>query len=322
MDAVCGYLLERRGDRVGATLSFEQASQAYFKLGFEKDADRFGLELDRLRGDASSAALRVECLRAAGLQSWAEVGERSFPHLSSTPSLAKVRATSLEKLLSDEIPQLEVLGGLRLSRAGQALPPPQEQGRRLLLALLEAWVLGREGVRVLELLETLYPDQDEQKAENALKQLVYRLRGVLGKGAVLRLRDAYALGTRVALDSDAERFLEGINTQFVGSEVRPHLSLYSDAERFLEGTNTRLWRGVAFEDFDVDQGAALRNLLHKRLNAVLKATLERDPAEGHRVLELLLVALPFNPDLLERAEGLRGQSVQLERMVLQARAEL
>ena len=275
VDAILGHALERRGDLDAALEHFTAACEGYLQLGQPDWADRFGLEVDRLGKNVASAASRLERLNAAGLHSWVERGYRAFPQLQTLRELlAEVARPRPEKTLLEGVVRLEVLGSLRLFSSGKPLTPPAEQGRRLLLLLLEARVLGREGVRVLDLLESLYPAQDEERAENALKQLVYRLRGVLGKGAVLRLRDRYALG-----------------------------ALSSDAESFLDGGPTRLWRGPALEDFAEDEGAALRDLLHDQLTKTLPTVLERDPTEGLRLLELLLEARPYDEALLELAAG-------------------
>lgn len=98
---------------------------------------------------------------------------------------------------------LEVLGPMQLRGAG-TLPLCGEKRRLLLAALLEARVSGRQGLSRLDLIELLYPEQDELKAGVNLRQLALGLRRDFGAQLLLTTPDGYALG---ACDSDLDRFL-------------------------------------------------------------------------------------------------------------------
>ncbi|WP_407571834.1 AAA family ATPase [Deinococcus altitudinis] len=244
-------------------------------LNLKVDAQLYRLELDRLREDQDAAGQRLEWFEARGCGLGVVLARRYFPLLDVRPP--ESLATSLE---------LGVLGPLTLN--GAAL-----RGQRrteLLLALVEARLLGKSGVRTLDLVEALYPQVGEETAVSALKQTVFKFRSQYGAQSILTTAQGYALG---AVQSDAEQFLRG-----------------GDSGRWDLG----LWRG--------DYGGGDRPVpepLTLALKRAVRDALASDPFESARAAELLLGHDPFDlaalhlrclaleasdqPQLLERIYG-------------------
>jgi hypothetical protein len=160
------------------------------------------------------------------------------------------------------VPMLEVLGEMRFG--GRAISSRLRKARELLALLLEARITGRGIVTPLELLDALYPDDIEEHASAATRQLIYRLRKSLGEDVVKHTRGGYALGVP------------------------------SDAEHFLETFDTRLWRGAYLEGESFVTSTSVPEALYHALGKALEQNLEHAPTEAARVGQLLLRANPYD----------------------------
>jgi tetratricopeptide (TPR) repeat protein len=273
--------LERDGlERIDAACGQMRA------FGHVAYAQRLALEADRIRQDLNAARDRLPDLES--YPGWRAVAQRYFPQIAEVGKPAPAPAESGNA-------RLNVLGSLRLEINFETITSPALQGKILLALLLEARVTGREGVKALELLDSLYPEHEENMGLGALKQLVFRLRNSLGKSSILRISDGYALGT-----------------------------LETDAEAFLESAATHLWRGPVLQDLPDDIATSLRDALVQALRLNTERLLENDPLEAHRLSEIMretdpydLHALRLNLRALERTGDARG----LERSYAQARAQ-
>src|SRR5215468_9152568 len=80
--------------------------------------------------------------------------------------------------------RLKVLGGLTVLRDGSPLSGALAQPRRLaVLALLARG--GRSGVSRDSIVNTLWPDTDEERARHTLSQTLYALRRELGRDELI-----------------------------------------------------------------------------------------------------------------------------------------
>ncbi len=236
----------REGARVAAT------------YGNVLDTHKIGLELDRLTGNLEGARERLIWFEERGLLNGVNRAKRYFPELASKRAETQTGKTAC----------LEVLGPIRVVRAGSAEGVRGEKRRQLLAMLLEARIGGRSEVDQLTLLDTLYPGEPEAAAATALKQLVFQLRKGLGDGVIVRTPDGYALG-----------------------------ALVSDAEAFLKGGDTGLWRGVYLGDVSTS-GETVRDALYYALKTRSSEVLERDPAEAARLGRILMDAEPYDVEVL------------------------
>jgi hypothetical protein len=260
-------------------------------LGHTAYGQRLALEADRIRHDLNAARGRLPDLEA--YPGWKAVAQRYFPQIGEVGKPKPVRAESGNARLS-------VLGSLQLEVNFETITPPAMQGKILLALLLEARVTGREGVKVLELLDVLYPEHEENMGLGALKQLVFRLRGSLGKSAILRISNGYALGT---LETDAEAFL---------------------ASAALEAAETQLWRGPVLQDLPDDIATLLRDALAQSLRLNTERLLENDPLEAQRLSEIMRESDPYDLNALRlnlRALERGGDDRRLEGSYAQARGQ-
>lgn len=249
---------------------------------------RLGLELDRLRKDAAGAGERMAWFEARGLMHGVNLASRCFPEL------AREGARELEP--SSALPRLELLGPMQLVRDGVSVAVHGHKRKELLATLLEARVAGRAEVSQLELLDALYPDEAEDVAAGALKQLVFQLRKSLGQGVILRTGSGYALG-----------------------------EVTSDVEAFLQGGATRLWRGSYREDIDGQGDETVAGAVHHALRLKIAERLGDDPAEAARLGQLLLRADPYDAEALRltlRALQACGDRRGLEKLYEQGRRQL
>ena len=250
-----GAALERLGDLETATLEYTQAIEQ-LRQGGVASHERYALELDRLRGDASSASQRLSgFLQRDGVHA-ANLTRRYFPNLEAVA----VVASRLE---------LQVLGPLQAVVNGQPVRVQTATGKRLLALLMEAKLDGRPELTDLELADALHPDQPEDRARSAIKNLVYRLRHSLGADAILRTTTGYTLGNAM-----------------------------TDAQRFLEAGDLALWRGPYLDGLDLPE-SHLRTRLHQRLLEATHAMLERDPKTSVRAARILVATEPYDLDALE-----------------------
>ena len=279
---VRGLVLEQLGQEDAALLELERAVNKMASLGHEIFAHRLALEIDRIRGDAQTAATRTEHFERIGDLNWRNIAYRYFPQLGAAPT-QEVGSTL----------HLAVLGPLQLVRDGSLLSYTAHLGKLLLTLLLEAHLTGRGGVGQLDLLDTLYPDLDETRATSALKQLVYRLRSALGTSAISRTSSGYALG-----------------------------AVSSDAEAFLASGDTGLWRGPYLADLGDARVSGARDALYEALKRRATEHVRGNPDEAARLGQLLLEADPYDAEALTiclHALAAVGNSAGLGRLYRRSR---
>jgi hypothetical protein len=293
VNAYCRYVralaLERLGRRDEALTDYRQGVVAVQALGLDMDAQNFGLEIDRLTGDVAGAARRLQWFEAHGHVKRAACVRRYFPELAgrSSPTGPEPPAA---------LPCLDVLGPMQAVYHGVATPVRGQKRKELLALLLEARIAGRPEVCQLELLDALYPDELEEAAADALKQLVFQLRKGLGTSVIARTPSGYALG-----------------------------SVTSDAEDFLKSGDTRLWRGVYLEDAGSNGDETIASALYQALQARAAELLSGDPHEAARLGCLLLAADPYDVDRLRltlRALRADGDHRKLNKLYGESRAHL
>jgi DNA-binding SARP family transcriptional activator len=279
--------LEALGKSVEAQERLLAVLQAAEAQQMVAEANRIGLELDRLQGDITRAGKRLTWFEERGLMNGVNVARRYFPALAP-------EAATPDPAFGHTL-RLEVLGPMRLVWPGKVEEVHGHKRRELLARLLEARLAGRTEVPQLELLDALYPDEPEDVARGALKQLIFQLRKSLGTGAILRTGSGYALG-----------------------------DIGSDAEDFLTTGQTRLWRGAYLEDAGQSEetmASALYHALHHKAADLLG----KDPAEAARLGQLLLKADPYDAAALRltiKALHACGQQRAVEQLYRQGRSQL
>jgi tetratricopeptide (TPR) repeat protein len=240
--------------------ALQQALKLARELHLGVDQHKVGLELDRLNGDLESARRRMEWFAERGLMNGVNLAVRLFPQLAEH---SRPAAHRLEPPATG--PRLEVLGPLQFS--GEPLRGHKRQ--ELLALLLEARVAGKTEVGKLELLDRLYPGEDEKKAASSLKELIRTVRSNLGASAVVTTPSGYALGVTVS----------------------------SDLEEFLRTGDPSLWRGAYLEGLS-SLHETVRESVHLALRTRAQALLEADPKEAARLGRILLEADPYDPQAL------------------------
>ncbi len=236
--------------------------------------------------------------------------------------------------------RLKVLGGLSVHRDGRPLSGALAQPRRLaVLALLARG--GRSGVSRDSVINTLWPDTDEERARHTLNQTLYALRRELG-------RDEFIVGVReLRLDTellvidvaefqdavaahDLERAVDLYDGPFLDGF---HLPGIDEFERWVERERALLDRTYAetLERLARDATArddharatrwwrkrAARDPLDARVAIALMQSLaaggDRVAAIQHaRVHEVLIaeeLSLPADRDVLRLAEELRREQI-------------
>jgi two-component SAPR family response regulator len=172
-----------------------------------------------------------------------------------------------------EVPRLDVLGPMAIN--GKAISGRSKKGKELLALLLEARLNKRDELNDLELLDTLYPDLNEESAGSALRQLVYRLRSSLGADVIVRTGNGYTLG-----------------------------EMKTDVEEFLTGASTQLWRGPFLSDLEDSWAGSVRGTVTQALRHSVQTLIGPDPTEALRLARILLEVEPYDHAALEL--GLRA----------------
>jgi tetratricopeptide (TPR) repeat protein len=268
-----GLALEKLGQTDDAkqelTLAFEAATQR----GMVSEANKFGLELDRLKSDVKRARTRMEWFEERGLMNGVNLAKRYFPELGSQ----NVEAELLES--SPNI-RLNVLGSMQVTVSEKVEAVQGRKRQEFLALLLDARLNGRAEVSRLELFDALYPDKDEMKAVSSLKELVSSLRDRLGANSLTTTATGYALG-----------------------------AVQSDAELFLQTLDTTLWRGLYLEDIALESQKTVAESLYFSLYSKAREILETNPKEAARVARVLLEYDPYNQDYLRVSlEALRASN--------------
>jgi len=290
-----GAALEAAGRLEEARAAYQGSHDAYLEHGFDGNADRAGLEADRLSGDLECARQRHARFVAQGLLGNARVAERYFPQLSAVP--AKAIDSSLISVPSEPVAvvrlHLNVLGLPQLERDGHALVYRSKKRLELLCYLLEARIAGKTEVSALELAEVFYPDTADRDAKHTLRQQIYLIRADLGTQCVHSTTNGYALE-----------------------------AITSDAEQFLKTRDTQLWRGAYLERASEGWDGNVRDCLVQALRSRLEQLGQRDPPEAARVSRILIEMEPYDRDLLRRAlqlHALSSETNTVERLYAAAR---
>jgi tetratricopeptide (TPR) repeat protein len=259
-----GFALEANGRHHKARESFLQSEAEYKRNQLAANAERAGLEVDRLTGDIENAKKRHAWFLAQGLLGDARVALRYFPEISSFDHPSSPTSESSEPNL-----RLNVLGLTQLERDGQKIVYRGKKRLELLCYLLEARIAGRSEVSAFELAEVFYPDHSDKDAKHTLRQQVYLIRSELGQQVIHSTTNGYALR-----------------------------NLNSDAELFFTTLDTRLWRGVYLERMSEGWDGNVGESLTQALRSGFERLLEHDFVEAARVGEILLTMQPYDADLL------------------------
>ncbi len=255
------YLCKAKGQLDEAKSLFQVAIQDALERGALLEEQRLGLELDRLDNNVESAKKRMQWFEERGLVNSVNISKRLFPELVS----GEVQPVMLTKIPL----QLEVLGTMQFVQNGVTEGVRGRKRAELLGVLLEAKLSGRGEVSRLELLDTLYLDEDELKAATNLREMVHVLRERLGAETILTTTTGYALG-------DVE----------------------SDAELFLTTGDTRLWRGAYLEGVTLEQQGSVAESLYLLLFSKARDILGTDAKEATRLGRILLEYDPYNQEYL------------------------
>lgn len=254
---------------LGQAMEAEASLSAALELARAHDGGlehhKIGLLLARQRNDVEAARGHLTWFETNGLGLGASMARRLFPELEEPADEASQEALSAGL-------RLDVLGPIRLGGG----PLRGEKRRMILAALLEARVVGQGGLTKLELLDLLYPGQDEIKATASLRELVHGLRRGFGAEVVLTTPDGYALG---------------------GGG--------SDLEQFLIDPAAVVWRGTYLEGLELD--GPVRDTLHQQLARHVRELIQRDAREAARLGSILVAAEPYRFDFLAVAlEAMRA----------------
>ncbi len=272
-----GMALEACGEKNEAITKLSECVQLHCELGLTDSAHRFGLELDRITANAHTALERRAWFEAQGLLGGATIASHYFPEqicaevASSTPA-----------------PRLCLLGPALLETGEKTAPYRGRKRLEILTYLLETRVMGKPEATVLELLDALYPDNDETAAKAILKQQVYLLRNQLGSQVIQSTASGYALG-----------------------------SLETDVEHFLQTGNSALFRGAYPDGLAEGWYPEVREQLLDKLQQCVLKNLETNPSEALRLSELWQRMEPYDPQALTlslRTLRMLGNERKLERL--------
>jgi hypothetical protein len=191
-------------------------------------------------------------------------------------------------VLNSSVPQLLVLGEMKISINAQTENVRGRKRQELLAFLLEARIAGRKEVHRLELLDTVYPEAYETQSTSSLKELIRSLRSDYGTDLIATTANGYVLGE-------------------VGS----------DAEDFLRSNDIQNWRGPYLESIrTASDNTQVSETLHLALFAQAKTQLETNPGAALQASEILLGFDALNLEHLElhlRALQANGQQKSLAR---------
>ena len=239
---------------------FQNALQEATQAGTMLTVHNIALELARLNNDITSAREHMQWFLECGLMNGVNIAKRYFPELADKPQ---------DAVVIENTPQVLVLGDLQISHQGKIEKLKGTKRQEFMALLIEAKLSGRSDVTRLELFDTLYPNEDELKAANNLKDMVYSLRETFAETAIVTTANGYALG-----------------------------NMDSDAEQFLKTGDTGLWRSVYLEGLGVGQQEMVSESLYLTLFEKARNLLETDPKEVARVGRVLLKHDPYNRDYL------------------------
>ncbi len=272
LQACKAHLYKAKGLHQEAKALFQVAIQTATEGGALLDQHRLGLELDRLNNNLESARARIQWFEERGLMNSVMIAKRLFPELAQEPQELLNQKQSNQEQTNQEpsIQRIDVLGNMQLVYQGVSENLRGRKRQELLAVLLEAKLSGRAELRKLEFFDSLYPDQDELKNANNLREMIHVLRQRLGINAVITTSTGYALG-----------------------------ALQSDAELFLQTGDTSLWRGVYLEGITTNHQETVAESLYLLLFTQAQALLETNPKEAARVAKILLEFDPYHQGYLK-----------------------
>ncbi len=242
-------------NRSDEALSALQTSETKNRiLGHNHDANFYALEYQCLTKNWDAAREMLLTMRNNESFFFAQIALRHFPELeqqnitTSTPEL-----------------RLTTLGGIQIS----GIPIRGRKRQELLILLLEARITGKPQLEKLELLEALYPQDDEDRAASSLKELIRGTRTSLGKEIIQTTVGGYALG-----------------------------QMTSDLEEFLKNGDTQVWQGMYLQNLEFENSQSIRDLLEQALYNRMLQLLETDVREASRVSRFLLTMNPYDLEML------------------------
>ncbi len=248
--------LEALGHKDQALEQLEKALEIAKQEGRKSTIHEIGLEIDRINGNVEQALVRLEWFKRHDFANNINLARRSFP------ALAKYLEGPKAPALPEPTARLEVLGAMRLN--GKAVQGGKRQ--ELLGLLLEARLAGRPELKQLDLLDALYPQESEEKAQAALKKLIHSIRSGLGQEIITTASSGYALG-----------------------------AVNSDVEEFMKSGQAGLWRGVFLEGLE-PRVETIREALYQTLATMIQPLIEQNPKEAVRLSRILTEAEPYDPD--------------------------
>ncbi len=223
-------------------------------LGHNHDANFYALEYRCLTKNWDTAREMLAEIRNKENFFFAQIATRDFPELE-------------QQNVVEPIPELRLttLGGIQIS----GTPIRGRKRQELLILLLEARITGKPQLEKLELLEALYPQDDEDRAASSLKELIRGTRTSLGKEIIQTTVGGYALG-----------------------------QMTSDIEEFLKNGDTQVWQGMYLQNLEFENSQSVRDLLEQALYNRMVQLLETDVREASRVSRFLLVMNPYDLEIL------------------------
>lgn len=273
--ATLALALESNGKLQQAQIEYQTAIGLAEQVKLSLEANRYGLEVDRLTHNTARAKQRLDWFQGHGLQHCANLSQKYFPELRVYQNQNEIT------FVSPVCPQLELLGSMQLRQGNTVKTIRGQKRKELLVVLLEARISGKPEIPQFELCENIYPAAAPEEAAVALKQLVFQIRSSFGQGAISTTSNGYALGGFV-----------------------------SDAEKFLQSGDTQLWRGVYTEGFALEaRDQTVSDALYLSLRLGVERLIPSETKEATRLGKILLEAEPYDLEVLKlclnalRADG-------------------
>ncbi len=224
-------------------------------------------ELAFLKGDLENLRSHLAWFREHQWVSIVDNMLRRCPELADTPG-----EPPLERPQGSRGLRLGVLGPLGLERDGKPVALRGRKRQELLAYLCEARIAGRSEVTTLDLLDALFPLEDETAARNALKQQIFQARSSLGADCIVSTPNGYALG-----------------------------NASSDAEAFLETGEAELWRGAYLEGIGQGWIPNVRDALSLALRSRIEILIGTEITQAARLARILLEMEPYDSVALRLA---------------------
>ena len=205
--------------------------------------------------------------------------------------------------------RLRVLGGFALEGPSGAAPPtrPQRRGDAVLAVLAVCGDLGCTRERLVAL---LWPESDEARAQQGLRDALYAIRRALDPGAVLSVGRLLRLDPTVVSDvlSFTQALGAGRHADAVQAYAGPllegfHVDDAAEFEHWLEGERARLARQYVEALEHLARAAESAGAWHEAVRWWGRAV-EHDPVNSHFVLQhaRAMAAIGDRPNALKAAE--------------------